>query len=190
MWERLGTGLASLHRVRAERHGWPSDNVIGSLPQANGWMDEWPAFWRERGLGPQLRLAYDSGWFEPSARRRFDALLDRLDEFLAPAAEDGPSLLHGDLWSGNVHPTADGEAALIDPASYHGHREVDLAMAELFGGFDTTFHDAYREAWPLADGYDEARRAIYQLYYLLVHVNLFGGGYVARTLGALGAAVG
>lgn len=186
LWERLGLGLAALHRLRAERYGWPTDNFIGSLPQANAWLDDWAEFWRVRRLEPQLRLAYDVGWFEPPVRARFDALLDRLDVLLAPAAEDGPSLLHGDLWSGNVHAMADGEPALIDPASYYGHREVDLAMSELFGGFGAGFYRAYREAWPLAEGYDEERRAIYQLYYLLVHVNLFGAGYVGRTVEVLG----
>jgi fructosamine-3-kinase len=103
---------------------------------------------------------------------------------LAPAEEDGPSLLHGDLWSGNVL-SASSEPALIDPAVYRGHREADLAMAELFGGFDARFHAAYREAWPLLPGYAETRRPIYQLYYLLVHVNLFGGGYGTQTVATL-----
>ncbi|HEX8242728.1 MAG TPA: fructosamine kinase family protein, partial [Longimicrobium sp.] len=103
---------------------------------------------------------------------------------LAGAEGAGPSLLHGDLWSGNVLSAA-GDPALIDPAVYRGHREADLAMAELFGGFDARFHAAYAEAWPLQPGYREARRGIYQLYYLLVHVTLFGGGYTAQTLSTL-----
>lgn len=187
MWKRLGTRLAALHQARVEHYGWPTDNFIGSLPQPNDWLDDWTEFWRVRRLEPQLRLAYDAGWFEPSEREQFDTLLDRLDDHLAPAAGDGPSLLHGDLWSGNVHAMADDEPALIDPASFFGHREVDLAMAELFGGFDTAFYHAYHEAWPLAPGCDETRRTLYQLYYLLVHVNLFGGGYVARTISAVDA---
>jgi fructosamine-3-kinase len=121
---------------------------------------------------------------EPGARREWERLFDRLPELLAPGEEDGPSLLHGDLWSGNVLSAA-GEPALIDPAVYRGHREADLAMAELFGGFDACFHAAYREARPLLPGYAETRRAVYQLYYLLVHVNLFGGGYVAQTAAML-----
>lgn len=186
-WERLGRALAALHRVRADRYGWPADNFIGPLRQPNSWLDDWPSFWREHRLEPQLRRAYDAGLFEPAARRRFDRLLARLDDLLAPAAEDGASLLHGDLWYGNVLPLSGGEAAIIDPASYHGHREVDLAMADLFGGFDASFHQAYREVWPLAPSYETLRRNIYQLYYLLVHVNLFGESYLARTLGVLGA---
>ena len=184
-WPELGRALASLHRVRAERYGWPEDNFIGSLPQANGWKASWGVFWRERRLAPQLERAVRSGHFDARARRRFDALLERLDALLAEAEADGASLLHGDLWGGNVHVMAGGQAALIDPSAYHGHREVDLAMSELFGGFGAGFYEAYREAWPLAPGYAEVRRPIYQLYYLLVHVNLFGAGYVGSTLARL-----
>jgi len=131
---------------------------------------------------PQLERAYAGGYFAGPERRRFDRLLERLEEWLAPVAEEGPSLLHGDLWSGNVHVLASGEAALVDPSCYRGHREVDLAMTELFGGFGGGFRAAYEEAWPLLPGYAESRRAVYQLYYLLVHVNLFGDAYVNRTL--------
>ncbi len=184
-WRRLGAGLAALHRATAEAWGWPADNFIGSLPQENGWMARWPAFWRERRLLPQLRRAYASGHFSGADRRAFAALLDRLDGLLGEAAAaDGPSLLHGDLWGGNVHMTTDAPA-LVDPSIYYGHREVDLAMSELFGGFRAEFHAAYREAWPLRPGYVEARRAVYQLYYLLVHVNLFGGSYVAGARAAV-----
>jgi len=186
-WPELGRSLAALHRVRAERYGWPEDNFIGSLPQANGWSASWAAFWRERRLAPQLERAVRAGYFDARARRRFDALLDRLDALLAEAEADGASLLHGDLWGGNVHVMAGGRAALIDPSAYHGHREVDLAMSELFGCFGSGFYEAYREAWPLAPGYAERRRPIYQLYYLLVHVNLFGASYVGSTLARLDA---
>ncbi len=187
-WERLGRGLAALHRSRADHWGAPVDNFIGTLPQSNDWTDDWAAFWRGRRLEPQLRLAYDAHYFDASQRQRFDRLLHGLDENLVEAASEGPSLIHGDLWSGNVHVTTGGLPALVDPAAYHGHREVDLAMAELFGGFDTVFFHAYTEAWPLRPGYREVRRAIYQLYYLLVHVNLFGGAYVGATLRALSEA--
>ncbi|MGK7312290.1 MAG: fructosamine kinase family protein [Candidatus Longimicrobiales bacterium M2_2A_002] len=186
-WARLGTELAALHRHRADRFGADADNYIGSLAQANGRLDRWPEFWRERRLEPQLRLATDRGLMDDSDRRRFDDLFDRLDDLLAVGNEDGPSLLHGDLWSGNVHMT-DGTAAIIDPSVYHGHREVDLAMAELFGGFGPGFMAAYRETWPLQPGYAPTRRAAYQLYYLLVHVNLFGAGYVPGTRSALATA--
>lgn len=182
-WATLGESLAALHGHTTESWGWPADNWIGRLPQTNGWSGSWPAFWRERRLEPQLRLAYEAGHFRDE-RQRFVRLLDRIDELLGPAAEDGPSLLHGDLWSGNVHFLADGTAALIDPSTYYGHREVDLAMSELFGGFGRGFRDAYVEMAPLQPGYGQ-RRAVYQLYYLLVHVNLFGAGYLGSTLSAL-----
>ena len=184
-WEALGRGLAALHGSRTRRYGAAADNFIGSLPQANGWLDGWAAFWGEHRLEPQLRRACAAGHFSPADRRRFDRLLQALPERLAGTEAEGASLLHGDLWSGNVHVTAGGTAALVDPSSYHGHREVDLAMSELFGGFQGDFYRAYAGAWPLLPGYDPLRRAVYQLYYLLVHVNLFGGGYVPTTLAAL-----
>ena len=181
--ERLGRGLAALHRGGRGGWGWERANFIGALPQSNDASPLWTEFWRDRRLIPQLEMAR-AGGHDAGSRRDWDLLLDRLPELLAPAEEDGPSLLHGDLWSGNVLSAA-GEPALIDPAVYRGHREADLAMAELFGGFDARFHAAYREAWPLLPGYAETRRPIYQLYYLLVHVNLFGGGYGAQTAAML-----
>ncbi len=184
-WQSLGAGLARLHHVRADAFGWDHDNFIGSLPQRNGRADDWAAFWRERRLEPQLRMARDAGKLDAAAGSRFDALFGALDELLAPGQEEGPSLLHGDLWSGNVHMLGAGAAAVIDPSCHDGHREVDLAMTELFGGFDPAFYQAYEEHWPVAPGYRETRRAVYQLYYLLVHVNLFGGGYAGSTLAAL-----
>ena len=173
--EQLGAGLANLHRTQAELFGWEGDGYIGSLPQQNGQRESWSEFWHEQRLEPQLRrlqltVANQAGWRE----------LERLlPELLAAGDEEGPSLLHGDLWSGNVISTELGPA-LVDPACYHGHREVDLAMAELFGGFRSSFFRAYADAWPLQPGY-EARKGVYQLYYLLVHVNLFGASYVPRT---------
>lgn len=186
-WSRLGAGLAALHRHSTDLFGANADNFIGSIHQANQRLGDWPAFWRERRLEPQLRRALDRGLLDARDRRAFDRLYARLEELLAAGNEDGPSLLHGDLWSGNVHMT-DGGAAIIDPSVYYGHREVDLAMAELFGGFSPAFRAAYDEAWPLSPGYAPRRRAIYQLYYLLVHVNLFGTGYVSRTRDVLGRA--
>jgi protein-ribulosamine 3-kinase len=187
-WATLGTGLAALHRARAARFGAEHDNYIGPLPQSNGRLESWPDFWRDRRLAPQLAAAVRRGHLGERDMRRFASLFARLDDLLAPAAEDGASLVHGDLWNGNVHITHGGVPALIDPSAYHGHREVDLAMAELFGGFAPPFRQAYEEAWPLAPGYEPFRRAIYQLYYLLVHINLFGSGYVAGTRRALDSA--
>lgn len=175
--ERLGRGLAAIHRTSG-RWGWECDNWIGSLPQANQPAASWPDFWRGRRLSPQLDLARRARRL-PGTDAEWERLFHHLPELLAVGDQDGPSLLHGDLWSGNALSTSAGPA-IIDPAVYRGHREVDLAMAALFGGFDRAFFAAYNDAWPLSPG-AEQRRAIYQLYYLLVHVNLFGGGYVAQT---------
>lgn len=183
-WAVLGHGLAALHRTRSDAFGWPADNYIGSLAQANGRAPDWASFWRDRRIGPQWEEARGRGFFGPSDERAFNGLGSALDDLLAAGGVDGASLLHGDLWGGNVHTIVTGEAALIDPSSYFGHREVDLAMARLFGGFESTFFDAYEEAWPLEAGARE-RQAIYQLYYLLVHVNLFGAGYVDRCRSVL-----
>jgi fructosamine-3-kinase len=180
-WATLGTQLAALHGTRGVSFGWDADNFIGTLPQPNGSSARWAPFWAENRLLPQFERAARQGRLDVSDRRAFDRLLARMDTALMAGDGDGPSLLHGDLWGGNAHVMAGGEPAVIDPSSYYGHREVDLAMAELFGGFEAGFFSAYREAWPLAAGYDEMRREIYQLYYLLVHVNLFGASYVAGT---------
>lgn len=187
-WPGLGRDLAALHAVRADTFGDVADNFIGPLPQSNAQGTDWPAFWRDRRLAPQLDRA--AGAFPPRQADRLERFIrESLDGLLAIGNEDGPSRLHGDLWGGNVLVTESGRAALIDPSAYDGHREVDLAMADLFGGFDRSFFDAYHAEWPLSPGWRE-RRAAYQLYYLLVHVNLFGVGYADRTLKALEAAGG
>ncbi len=182
--ERFGTALAALHAPRDEGYGWHRDNFIGSLPQANPVLESWVDFWREARLLPQLHRARDQGHFTGADGRVLDRLLERLPVLLAGAQEDGPSLLHGDLWSGNVYAGPAGEPLLIDPAVYRGHREVDLAMLELFGGLPGGFRRAYEEVRPLSPGYDRPRRDVYQLYYLLVHVNLFGAAYVTGTMAA------
>ncbi len=211
-WRALGAALARLHRAPAgDSTGWASDNYIGTLPQPNAPAGSWAEFWWSRRIGPQAERAADT--LGPLAAR-VPALKERLPELLEGAEGDGPSLLHGDLWSGNVRFTASGpaypglaapgssgpapigpadspnglEGALVDPSVYVGHREVDLAMTALFGGFPPEFRGGYEEVSPLAPG-AERRQPAYQLYYLLVHVNLFGAGYlrgVARALGDLG----
>ena len=186
-WPRLGRELAALHRVRADAFGDDADNFIGPLQQSNTRSDGWPEFWREQRIVPQLERARPA--FARHDLSRLERFLDEMDDLLAPGDEDGASLLHGDLWSGNVHISEAGRAALVDPSVYYGHREVDLAMAALFGGFDRAFFEAYDGEWPLQTGWRE-RRAAYQLYYLLVHINLFGAGYVSSTLAALRAAGG
>ncbi len=198
---RLGAGLAHLHRpiaAPAPPHpgpewesgpGWPRNGWIGPLPQRNAPHGKggWPAFWRDLRLEPQIARA--SGKLPEAARRTLGRLLDRMEEALAGWETDGLSLLHGDLWSGNVVVTSGGEPCLVDPAVYRGHREVDLAMMELFGGFgDPVFH-AYREALPVHPDYGGCRREVYRLYPLLVHLNLFGSGYLSGVEKAAGRAL-
>jgi fructosamine-3-kinase len=180
-WQVLGRQLAALHQHKGDSFGWDADNFIGTLPQPNGGSARWPPFWSERRLLPQFERAARKGYIDVGDRRSFDRLLTHLDDLVSAGDHDGPSLLHGDLWGGNAHIMADGEPALIDPSSYYGHREVDLAMAALFGGFPQRFFRAYAEAWPLEPGFEQTRCELYQLYYLLVHVNLFGHSYVAGT---------
>jgi fructosamine-3-kinase len=176
--EALGRGLATLHRTGAPGFGLDRDNFIGRLPQANGPLPTWAEFYRERRLLPQLRLAVDGRRASPAMRRGFDALLPRLAELVGPP--EPPARLHGDLWGGNAMVDEQGQPCLIDPAVYGGHREVDLAMMRLFGGFSGRVFSAYEEAFPLPPG-SEARVPLYQLYFLMVHVNLFGGSYVASV---------
>lgn len=175
---RLGEQLAALHRVPQPQFGWAHDNWIGSTPQPNGWQHDWVAFWRDRRLGFQLRLAAKNG-YGGALQRDGEALLSRLDGFF-DGYTPAPSLLHGDLWGGNHGYLADGSPVVFDPAVYAGDRECDLAMSELFGGFAPAFYAAYREAWPLDSGY-AVRRTLYNLYHILNHVNMFGGGYAAQA---------
>ena len=180
--ERLGRGLAALHRATPPSFGLDHDNFIGRLAQANEPRATWPAFYREQRLQPQLQLAVDGGLASPAMRRGFDSLFDALDELVGPP--EPPARLHGDLWGGNLMVDERGLPCLIDPAVHGGHREVDLAMMRLFGGFSPNVFAAYHEAYPLAPGH-ERRIPLYQLYFLMVHVNLFGGSYVAAALRAL-----
>ncbi len=184
--EMLGRGLAALHRFGAPCFGLDYDNFIGSLEQSNAGRPDWASFYRDNRLELQLRRASASGLVSASLRRDFDRLFDRLDVLIGPA--EPPARLHGDLWGGNLHVDERGLPCLIDPAVYGGHREVDLAMMRLFGGFGRSVFDAYEEVWPLAPGH-EARVSLYQLYPLLVHVNLFGGGYVGSVARALSGAL-
>lgn len=181
-WERFGRGLAILHACTAERFGFETDNFIGRTPQPNTPMAEWPAFFRVRRLEPQAERARAAGRWPRAWDAPFEALCARLDALLP--RRPAPSLLHGDLWSGNFMVARDGAAVLIDPAVYFGHAETDLAMTELFGGFDPRFHDAYAEARPLDAGYAE-RRDVYNLYHLLNHLNLFGEGYAGSVAAVL-----
>jgi fructosamine-3-kinase len=171
----FGRGLAALHRFGAERFGDLPDNYIGSLPQSNRSHATWAAFLGEERIAFQARRAAEAGRFSAADLARVDRLVERLPERVGP--HEPPARLHGDLWGGNRLADADGRSWLIDPAAYGGHREMDLAMMRLFGGFSERVFDAYHEAHPLAPGAEE-RVALCQLYPVLVHANLFGGGYV------------
>lgn len=180
--EQLGRGLAALHRFGAPGFGLDHDNFIGRLPQTNAAAPTWSDFYRERRLLPQLRLAQQAGLCPPSLARGFEQLFSVLEDRVGPP--EPPARLHGDLWGGNLMVDPTGAPCLIDPAVYAGHREVDLAMMQLFGGFAPRVFSAYTEAWPLAPGYEE-RVPLYQLYFLMVHVNLFGRSYLAQAEHAL-----
>jgi protein-ribulosamine 3-kinase len=176
---RLGTQLALQHRKVTGAFGWSQDNTIGSTPQINTPCQDWVDFWREQRLRYQLELAARNGHGARLARCG-DRLLDRLDGFFAdyrPAA----SLLHGDLWGGNWGVDRDGGPVIFDPAVYYGDREADLAMTRLFGGYGPNFYAAYEAAWPLDAG-AASRARLYNLYHILNHLNLFGGGYLRQAL--------
>lgn len=187
-WRDLGARLARLHRQAAPRFGWQASNYIGALSQPNDPDDDWPRFWRDRRLRAQLERPAAKRLLSARDHADFERLFDGLPNLLAIGQQEGPSLLHGDLWSGNAHPMKE-QIALIDPAVYYGHREVDLAMADLLGGFPADFRAGYEAEWPTTRNGLAQRRAAYQLYYLLVHVNMFGGGYLAGVRDALAAAL-
>jgi fructosamine-3-kinase len=184
--EELGRGLAALHAFGAPAFGLDHDNFIGNLPQSNELAEDWPTFYWTSRLEPQLRMATDRGLIDGGTRTQFVALSRVMEERVGPP--EPPSRLHGDLWGGNLHVDESGGPCLIDPAVYGGHREIDLAMMKLFGGFGAKAFAAYEETWPLAPG-AAGRVPLYQLYPLLVHVNLFGGSYVGSVKRALSTCV-
>lgn len=177
-WERFGQELAELHRTNTQAHcGFASDNYIGSNIQENGWTASWTEFFGEMRLRRQLELARRNGYVSGVGNRiaaGVERLIARLSSLLSEPAS--ASLLHGDLWAGNYMVGQSGEPVLIDPAVYYGHREAELAMTELFGGFDRRFYSAYADSFPIEPGYAE-RRDIYNLYHMLNHLNLFGRSY-------------
>ena len=180
---RLGTLLASQHRVTAAAFGWDRDNTIGSTVQRNAWSGDWVQFVRERRLGDQLTLAETNG-LSPRTVERGRLLADRCGAFFS-SYRPTPALLHGDLWGGNwaVHARS-GEPVVFDPAVYYGDREADIAMTRLFGGFGPRFYAAYQAEWPL-DPAAGTRRTLYNLYHVLNHFNLFGGSYAAQAAGMI-----
>lgn len=181
-WENFGTGLAALHRQSSETFGLDHDNYIGSLRQHNHRESSWTEFFVEHRLRPQLDLARRAKRIDGMIGRKFESFFEKLPTIL-PA--ERPSLLHGDLWSGNLLADERGQPCLIDPAVYYGSREVDLAMTQLFGGFESAFIDSYNSVFPLLPGYS-TRFDMYNLYPLLVHLNLFGSSYRAQVVSILG----
>lgn len=176
-YRRLGTALAKLHQQTHSFFGFSADNFIGSLPQRNRYHTDWPSFyWQERIL-PQFQLALKNELLSKDLIPQEKKAINLFQELFSDVK---PSLLHGDLWGGNYLIATDGTPCLIDPALYYGHSMVDIAMSRLFGGFSEAFYDAYHEMIPKTDRYNE-QIDLYQLYYLLVHLNLFGSGYYSSV---------
>lgn len=174
--EYFGRSLAEQHKNINDQHGLDHDNYIGRLPQSNRKRDNWVEFFIEERLVPQFKMARDSGYFS-SDLKTFDKLKERLPELMP---QEPAGLLHGDLWGGNYFYTSEGHPAIFDPAVYYGSREIELAFTHMFGGFSGRFYDAYEEKYPLEPGFND-RIDLYNLYPLLVHTNLFGGGYAREV---------
>ncbi|HNE58270.1 MAG TPA: fructosamine kinase family protein [Nitrosomonas sp.] len=174
----LGQNLAALHHITSQQFGWFRDNTIGATLQKNNHTANWVDFWRHQRLGYQLHLAKQKG-YGGKLQQLGEKLLTDLDLFF-PSQSIVPALLHGDLWSGNCASDQSGQPIIYDPAVYYGDRETDLAMTELFGGFPSQFYAAYQEAYPLDKGYN-IRKTLYNLYHILNHLNLFGGGYLRQA---------
>ena len=180
-YQEMGRQLAAMHREGAnQRFGWERNNTIGSTPQINTWTDSWADFFAEHRIGYQLKLAKRRGGSFLNTNEVVNAVRNKLADRQPEA-----SLVHGDLWSGNAAIATDGSPVILDPATYYGDRETDVAMTELFGGFPTAFYNGYNEAWQLDSGYQQ-RKSIYNLYHVLNHFNLFGGGYANQAKRIIG----
>jgi len=177
IWERFGQSLALIHKVQQKEFGLNEDNYVGSLKQINSTRDEWHSFYAECRVMPLVKILFDNGGYSKDDLVVAKSFCDRLKNIFPP---ESPSLLHGDLWSGNYLIHSSGYAAIYDPAVYFGHREMDIGMTKLFGGFDQRFYDAYNETYPLEKDWQK-RLSITQLYPLLVHAVLFGGHYISST---------
>ena len=182
-WLEMGRQLAAMHHATLPQEGqgkfgWNDNNTIGSTPQINTWAADWGEFFAEHRIGYQLKLAKRRGGNFPHQGRLLEAIPKLLKH------QPQPSLVHGDLWGGNAAVTKSGEPVILDPATYIGDREVDLAMTELFGGFPSAFYRGYNEVWPLDQGYQQ-RKTLYNLYHILNHFNLFGGGYASQATGMI-----
>ena len=175
-WRNMGRQLALMHdKGVSTRFGWQENNTIGSTPQINDWYDNWGDFFAQKRIGYQLQLARRNGGSFANSNEAIEKIRDLLSFHSVT-----PALVHGDLWSGNASITVDGQPIIFDPACYYGDREVDLAMSELFGGFPSAFYQGYQEIYPLDSGYEQ-RKTIYNLYHILNHFNLFGGGYQSQS---------
>ncbi|NJK51468.1 fructosamine kinase family protein [Candidatus Gracilibacteria bacterium] len=180
-WEEMGRKLAAMHQAGgSSQFGWERNNTIGSTPQINTWTENWGDFFAEHRIGYQLQLAKRRGGSFPD----YPQVVEVVKDFLADRMPE-PSLVHGDLWSGNAAVLETGEPVILDPATYYGDREVDIAMTELFGGFPAAFYRGYNQVFPLDEGY-ERRKTLYNLYHILNHFNLFGGGYGSQANRMLG----
>jgi len=177
-WKRFGEKLAALHQVTRPQFGLSTNNYMGALPQQNDPMDDWCAFFRHRRLEPQIKIAVDNRLLGKEQARGFEGLYQQLPSIFEPEA---PALVHGDLWSGNFLCDEHQQPVLMDPAVYYGHRSVDLAMTTLFGGFDPGFYESYQYHHPLPLNYRQ-QWDICNLYPLLIHLNLFGKGYLPAIL--------
>lgn len=183
-FERFGTAFARMHQYTADTYGFYENNFIGATPQINA-VDEttahnWVAFYFQNRLLYQFKLAERNGYVNAAFRKAFTRIENRIDSILANS-EEAPTLLHGDLWGGNYLVDETGDPVLIDPAVYYGHREADLAMTKLFGGFSPAFYRSYQACYPLKEGYTY-RENIYLLYHVLNHLNLFGISYFNQAL--------
>jgi fructosamine-3-kinase len=175
-WHNMGSQLAAMHRLgTSQQFGWDINNTIGSTPQINTWNNSWADFFAEQRIGYQLRLAKRRGGNFPDTQQ----VVEKVRQILQDRQPE-ISLVHGDLWSGNGAITSKGEPVILDPATYYGDREVDIAMTELFGGFPAAFYQGYNQAWQLDKGYPQ-RKNLYNLYHILNHFNLFGGGYASQA---------
>jgi len=183
-FEDFGRSFAEMHRYISDEFGFYEDNYIGSNPQKNipdeNEKNDWVKFYFNKRILFQLQLAEKLGNSTDALRKGISKLEDKIEDIIGGSKEK-PSLLHGDLWGGNYMVDENGNAVLIDPAVYYGHREADLGMTKLFGGFSYEFYRAYNETFPLEDGY-EYRENIYKLYHVLNHLNLFGGGYYSQAI--------
>lgn len=182
--ECMGRQLAQLHQsTQKDRYGFEQDNYLGISLQKNTWSNNWLAFWREQRLGIQLKLFFDKSGKDERLGKLGERLMEKLDVYLGEITE-APVLLHGDLWSGNAAADEKGEPIIYDPACYYGHREAEIGMMRLFGGFGPKCESAYEEVWPLAEGAEE-RISLYRLYHELNHLNIFGKSYYQSCISTM-----